>query len=143
MAALCALEMLSFMSSEGLIYVMWSALLDVFHTCAGHTPEGGDEFFEVSAAYVADRMLPKHLRRRLSLTTNTTAWVVREQISMRYMVPQSGLLPQLSPADIAFTTSGSIGTRDAMELRVKEKTNISQLCLGRVSIRKECWLRNV
>ena len=48
---------------SGVFYVICSGFLDVFHKFVRHTP-GEAELLAVFAAYAADRLLPKHLRRR-------------------------------------------------------------------------------
>ena len=93
LAALCALEMLPLMGSARFFYVICSGFLDVFHKFVGHTP-GEAELLAVFAAYAADRLLPKHLRWRLSVTKNTTAQPVRMPISRDHMSPQRGFLRQ-------------------------------------------------
>jgi hypothetical protein len=100
------------------------------------TRPGEAELLAVFAAYAADRLLPKHLRRRLSVTINTTAQPVRVPISRDHMIPQRGFLRQSPPTDFAFTTSVSVGMRDAMEIIAHEMIHISQICHGRTRVQK-------
>ena len=88
----------------------------------------------VFEACAADRPLPKHVRRRLSVTINITALPVRVPISRDHMTPQRGLLRELLPADLASKTPFSVGMRDAMEVITHEMIHISQICHGRMRV---------
>lgn len=67
------------------------------------TRPGEAELLAVFAAYVADRLLPQNLRRRLSVTINTTAQPIRVPISRDYMISQKGFLRYVLPTDFTFT----------------------------------------
>jgi hypothetical protein len=56
------------------------------------TSPGEAELLAVFAAYAANRLLPKHLRRLLSKTINTTAQLFRILISRDHMILQRGFL---------------------------------------------------
>ena len=105
--------------------------INALDTCPGEA-----ELLAVFAAYAADRPLPKHLRRRLSVTINTTAQPVRVLISIDHMTPQRGSLRQSPPIDFVFTTSVSVGMRDAMEIIAHGMIHISQICHGRTRVQE-------
>ena len=52
------------------------------------------------------------------------------------MTPQRGFLRQSPPQDFAFTTSVSVGMRDAIEVIAHEMIHISQMCYGRMRVQK-------
>lgn len=90
----------------------------------------------VFAASAIDKLPPKHLRRRLSITKNTTAQPVSVPILRDHVTPQRGFLRQLPPQDFALKTSVSVGMRDAMEVIAHEMIHISQMCHGRMRVQK-------
>lgn len=100
------------------------------------TRPGEAELLAVFAAYVADRLLPENLRRRLSVTINTTAQPIRVPISRDYMISQKGFLRYVLPTDFTFTASVSVGMRDAMEVIAHELIHISQICHGRLRVQR-------
>ena len=75
------------------------------------TRPGEAELLPVFAAYVADKLLAQNLRRRLSVTINTTAQPIRVPISRDYMISQKGFLRCVLPMDLTFTASVSVGIR--------------------------------
>ena len=100
------------------------------------TRPGEAELLPVFATYVADRLLPQNLRRRLSVTINTTAQPIRVPISRDYMISQKGFLRYVLPTDFTFTASVSVGMRDAMEVIAHEMIHISQICHGRLRVQR-------
>ena len=102
------------------------------------TRPGEAELLAVFAAYVADRLLPENLRRRLSVTINTTAQPIRVPISRDYMISQKGFLRYVLPTDFTFTASVSVGMREAMEVIAHQMIHISQICHGCLRVQRRC-----
>ena len=100
------------------------------------TRPGEAKFLAVFAPYAADRLLQKHLRRRLTVTIDNTAQPVRVPISSDHMISQRGLMRQSPPTDFAFTTSVYVGMLDAMEINAHEMIHTSQICHGRTRVQK-------
>ena len=102
------------------------------------TRPGEAELLQVCAVYVAERLLPQNLRRRLSVTINTTAQPIRVPISRDYMISQKGFLRYVLPTDFTFTASVSVGMREAMEVIAHQMIHISQICHGCLRVQRRC-----
>ena len=79
LVTLCALEILALMGSAG-FFILSVPAFWMFFINSLDTRPGEAGLFVVFAAYAADRLLLKHLRRCLSLIINTTVQPVRVPI---------------------------------------------------------------